>query len=120
MEVWPLSVCNQGAGSHHKEERQGGKQGSKLCYRHEKLGDQTSSLLIIRKQVGPGAMATAALEGNLSCLTYLVDVSNSRKYLVGSGRTISIIPYKSSSQARGPRLATADGAICAPFRLLIS
>ena len=44
-----------------------------------------------------------------SCLLYLVDVVNSKRYLVDSCSTFSILPHKSSAQPTGPRLMTAYG-----------
>ena len=56
-------------------------------------------------------MAAAATKGNLSDITNLVDVSNSRKYLVDSGGSaFNIIPHRSSSHATGLHLVTADGS----------
>ena len=47
--------------------------------------------------------------GKPSCLLYLVDVANSKRYLVDSGSAYSILPHKSSAEPTGPCLMTADG-----------
>ena len=47
--------------------------------------------------------------GNPTCLLYLVDAANSRRYLVDSGSAYSIIPHKSAAAPTGPHLVTADG-----------
>ena len=65
---------------------------------------------MVGKRVGPAvAAAAAATKGTLGCLLYLVDVDNSKQYLVDSGSTFSILPHKSSAEPMGPRLMTADG-----------
>ena len=47
--------------------------------------------------------------GNPSCLLYLVDPANSKRYLVDSGSAYSIIPHKSVAAPTGLRLVTTDG-----------
>ena len=67
-------------------------------------------LHVVGKRVGPAvAAAAAAPKGTLGCLLYLVDVDNSKRYLVDSGSAFSILPHKSSAEPTGPRLMTADG-----------
>ena len=66
-------------------------------------------LHVVGKQVGPAvAAAAAAPKGTLSCLLYLVDADNSKRYLVDSGSAFSILPHKSSAEPTGPRLMTSD------------
>ena len=64
---------------------------------------------MVVKQVGPGAEAAAASRGNIGCLTYLVDAVNSKRYLVDSGSSYSILPHNSSIEPTGPHLMTAAG-----------
>ena len=66
---------------------------------------------MLRKRIGPAvaAAAAAAPKGTLCFLLYLVDVDNSKRYLVDLGSAFSILPHKSSAGSTRPRLMTADG-----------
>ena len=67
-------------------------------------------LHVVGKRVGSEvAAAAAAPKGTLGRLLYLVDVDNSKRYLVDSGSAFSILPHKSSAEPTGPWLMTADG-----------
>jgi len=48
--------------------------------------------------------------GQPCCLLYLVDVVNSKRYLVDTGSAYSIIPHHDTAEPTGPRLVTADGS----------
>ena len=60
------------------------------------------------------AAAAATPKGTLGCLLYLVDMDNSKRYLVDSGSAFSILPHKSSGEPTGPRLMASHSTAWTP------